>query len=560
MRVLTLVSVAGFALLLTANPALAYLPASAVRPGDRGVGRATFAGTEVSQFDVEVLDVLRSDAATVDAFLVRIGGAEIDRIGGIAAGMRGSPLTIRGELAAVLAYALPDADPHYGYAMPAEYAMALVGNPALAAAAPLRASAALAVAGREAPFARLPWGTVSQAAAPAPADLGPLEPGSMVGIQIVRGDINVTTLGTVTEIVGDRVGCLGHKYLHVGVSEYPLVRVSVGAAIPSDRTPFLMGNPVGEPIGVVVEDRMSGCVARLGGLATLAPVSVRVTPSGRAPIDYNLECVREPELFRETAASAVIACTDGLLDRVGPGSASLRTVLRCGGGHRIDRTEVGSRHTDVGGACASEVRHLLEGVFFNPHFALPPEGLDVEISEAGDLSEARVTGCEVIPAVARPGDELLVTVYLQPYRGKLESRQVRLVVPADTGCRWLRVRAHAKADDSLGGFDPWEDDPAFSSPAALCAWLSESGCQRTIAVDLVRSPVDVLLRSFLPRVSAFDDSGELATRDVPPWAAPGRAEGLEALRGTGDVLARQLEHTPWRITGEASSDLEVAEP
>jgi len=188
------------------------------------------------------------------------------------------------------------------------------------------------------------------------------------------------------------------------------------------------------------------------------------------------------------------------------------------------------------------------------------EGLDVEISEAGDLSEARVTGCEVIPAVARPGDELLVTVYLQPYRGKLESRQVRLVVPADTGCRWLRVRAHAKADDSLGGFDPWEDDPAFSSPAALCAWLSESGCQRTIAVDLVRSPVDVLLRSFLPRVSAFDDSGELATRDVPPWAAPGRAEGLEALRGTGDVLARQLEHTPWRITGEASSDLEVAEP
>lgn len=543
-----------------AEAGVAYVPVANIHPGDRGRGLATFAQTTVGEYDVEVLDVLRSDGTTADALLVRVSGSQIERAGGIAAGMSGSPIYIGGELAAALSYALPDADPHYGYATPAEYVAPLLERGAAAAGLitrPFAGPGAMAARSGQDLVGALFSSAVTQAPGPEPAGLAPIQPGSAVGIQLARGAINVTTIGTVTAVSGDRLLAFGHKYLHEGTCDYPLVRVSIGGIVPSGRVPFMLGNPVGDPVGVVTEDRAAGCVADLGRRASMAPVSVSVADERGVSRELRLDLVRTPEVFFETLASTVIAAADGVLDRVGPGSAEVGVTLACTGGYLISRSDVISSERDIGGSIAAEIRHWVREIVFNASCELTPERCDVTVKASASLARARIASCEVAPARAAPGNAVLVTVTLRPYRSPAATVQARLRVPPDAAPGLLRVRVHGKAADELGLFDPWEQEPVFDVPAAYCEWISRAGKGRSVACDLLRSPLERLLRSVRSSVPAFDESGEMGTRDVPGRESARQPSGMAALLGSGDVLARETVDTAWEVTGESYADLEV---
>lgn len=539
--------------------AAAYVRVDDIRAGDIGYGLVTLRGTEVTRYDVEVLEVLRGDGTTVDALLVRVGGSEMDRVGGIAAGMSGSPIYLRGELAAALAYAIPDADPRYGYATPAEYLVPLLeGNApptALALLGPSRREVAQPV---RAPAALVPQGmAVSQAAPETSTNPPRVVPGSAVGLQLVRGNINVTTIGTVTELSGDRVLFLGHKYLHEGPCEYPLVAMRIGAVVPSERVPTLVGTPVGPPLGTVIEDRGAGCVAILGRTPRMAPLSIAVSSEGRPPHTLRMECVRTPELLRETAASALIAAADGLLDRVGPGSARLEARIYCAGGFGITRADVVSSFRDVGGQCAAELRGILDELYSNPLYDLPVEALEVSLTARDEPAPARIRACTVTPSAARPGSEVLVTVEVGPFRAGTTTVQRSIRVPDGFSGGVLLVRAHARAAQRVGVFDPWEQPPSFASPAAYCEWIGLSGRGSSIAVDLIWSPLAELL-SPLAVVSRYDEGSELGTRDVPDREVPEAAGGLPGLLASGKVLAREIIDTEWSVSGDATATLEVS--
>jgi hypothetical protein len=529
----------------------AWLPAGDIQPGARGNGLATFHGTEVTSYAFEVVDVLAGESGAPNALLVRVSGPAVEAAGGIAQGMSGSPLYLDGRLAAVLAYSLPDADPHYGYAMPFEYCLPLLRGDATPVAAALPALSGASEVRAVAPF------TLSSSVALAQTGPPPaLEPGALAGLQIVRGAMHATTYGTVTAVAGGRALLLGHKYLHEGACEYPLVRASVGAVIPSTKAPFLEANPVGEPIGTVVEDRAAGCVAVLGRQPRTVPLSLRVVGE-RATSSLTLQCAPTPEVFEEAVASSLIASADSALDRVGPGSAALRLGLTCGGGMAIDRREVVSSERDIGGACASELRHTLRSILLNEFHSLPPEAAEVELVAAPDLAEAEVLGCEVTPHRVRPGEEVLVTVRLRPYRQAPVEQQVRLRVPEGTSNRLLQVRVHAKSGGDIGRYDAWEAVPDPGSAAAYCQYLSRSGLRCTLACDLLVSPLEMLLAG---AARGYDEGSSMDVRDVPAPSAPEGPGPLAALRLRESRLGREILTTPWVLRGEAVADLEVAGP
>ncbi|MBD3175694.1 MAG: hypothetical protein GF320_10975, partial [Armatimonadia bacterium] len=515
---------------------------------------ATFRGMEPSQYDVEILQVLRGDGSTVDALLVRVSGPEIEAAGGIAAGMSGSPIYLDGELAAVLTYAIPDADPHYGYATPAVYLEPMLGG------APMQSvwlpPVGLPVgAGPRDPLSSLLWSGIAQAAPPRPAPAD-LRPGHAIGVQLARGDIHVTTYGTVSMVRGERALVFGHKFLHEGPCEYPLVRSDMGAIIPSETVPFAMGSPVGPPIGTVVEDRGAGLVVDLARTPQLVPTVVSVTRGDGASRELSLELVSTPEIFRETAASATIAGADGVLDRVGPGSATLTLSLHTAGGYVIERRDVLSSTRDIGGQCAAEVRSVLDAVFYGPLFAYRPARARISIEGSAEIRSARILGCEVAPDRSAPGGSALVTATLRPARASAVRTQATLEIPADLEPGSYLVRVHGKATDRVGTYDPWESPPAFRLPAEYCDWLSRSGRRSAIACDLVESPMDRMLAGDLAAVG-FDDSGEMGTRDVPEGEDPPEPSPMAGLLGAGRVIERAFMETTWAVEGEAYGRLVV---
>jgi hypothetical protein len=84
-----------------------YFPLEAIRPGQKGVARTVFSGTEPQEFGVEVLGVLPGFPTPRQSIIIaRLSGPLVDRTS-VFAGMSGSPVFIDGKLVGAIAYSFP---------------------------------------------------------------------------------------------------------------------------------------------------------------------------------------------------------------------------------------------------------------------------------------------------------------------------------------------------------------------------------------------------------------------------------------------------------------------
>src|SRR5919198_2630136 len=84
-----------------------FYPLEDVRPGQKGVARTVFSGTEPQEFGVEVLGVLPGFPAPRQSVVIaRLSGSQVDRTS-VFAGMSRSPVYIDGKLVGAVAYAFP---------------------------------------------------------------------------------------------------------------------------------------------------------------------------------------------------------------------------------------------------------------------------------------------------------------------------------------------------------------------------------------------------------------------------------------------------------------------
>ncbi len=82
-----------------------YIPLDAITEGMTGYGLTVVAGDELVEFQVEVVGVITKPGVRQEFIVIRATGEAIDRSGGIAQGMSGSPVYLEGRLAGALSRA-----------------------------------------------------------------------------------------------------------------------------------------------------------------------------------------------------------------------------------------------------------------------------------------------------------------------------------------------------------------------------------------------------------------------------------------------------------------------
>jgi hypothetical protein len=330
------------AAVLAADAATITMPLSQIKPGMKGRGRSVFQGRTIEDFDVEILGVLENASAPHrSVILARLKGHGLESTG-VIAGMSGSPVYIDGKLIGAVASGFsfskdaiagitpidemlavgkpPDETPKAGVALPVviredtsqeelsgAYLKSLMTTSGQARSAqalaplelPLVLSGFSAAAFERARsffsplgFLAVQGGAGGQALpAAAPAEPG-LREGDAVGVQLIGGDLDVSAIGTVTYVDGNKVLAFGHPVYNLGSVDYAMTRANVITVMPSLESSFKLAS-TGPVIGRFNQDRTAGAAGDLGTMPRLIPLNITLLTGPGAKKDFKLKLVAD---------------------------------------------------------------------------------------------------------------------------------------------------------------------------------------------------------------------------------------------------------------------------
>ena len=443
----TLAFALSFASLALAAPDI--FPLKDVRAGQHGVGRTVFSGTKVEEFQVEVLGVLENLGPRQSIILARLSGGPLANTG-VMQGMSGSPVYIDGKLLGAVALSFPLSKEaiagirpiedmlHVNPLPPRQIAAATPRRPFVAGDARLEEIATpvsftgftAAALEHFAPQLRQmgldPRQGVSGGGA-IPDRLGDprqLEPGSMISVQLISGDMTVGADGTVTAIDGDRVYAFGHRFLDEGSTDLPFARAEVLALMPNLSSSFKI-SMAREWMGSITSDRDTAVSGLTGRQASLIPVQIRVGAN-----TYRMRLVQDRVMTPLLMQMAVFSAIDSTERSVGGQTYSVRGQLDFEGGPvRVDDVYSG----DVGVAViasagiGSPIAFALQSGFD----ALKLKSVSLDVAPVERRSQQQVVDLMAARTV-RPGEDLELTVVMSGANGQESARRVKYRVPVGT--------------------------------------------------------------------------------------------------------------------------------
>ena len=107
-------------------------------------------------------------------------------------------------------------------------------------------------------------GVISGSAQNTPPSPTDLEPGSMISLLLVRGDLNLNIDCTVTYRQGNNLYACGHQVLAAGPAQFPFAPAHVIVTVPSIASSFKVDAP-GAVVGTIQQDRFDAIYGRVGG-------------------------------------------------------------------------------------------------------------------------------------------------------------------------------------------------------------------------------------------------------------------------------------------------------
>ncbi|MCX5675840.1 MAG: hypothetical protein NTX87_12615 [Planctomycetota bacterium] len=632
-----------------------YMPVSEVQAGMTGIGKTTLEGTDIVEFQVRVMAVLKNSGPKRDLIVVRCSGAGLEE-SGVIAGMSGSPVYINGRLIGAVAYAfqwgklplagvqpiqqmlevtderpwtsrgprpIADARPGAGLLRGTDATLPesgisdrisqisnpvsqisnltseisnstsrisdsrppATGAPAWAAGGgpgfPVPASAlgpadaAGAPPGRDA-FDFLPIQTpvMLSGLSPrvlerfrqllAPYGLVPmmsggfdpdrpvkarLEPGAPLVVCMMRGDASATGMGTITEIVGDRLYGFGHAMFGFGEADYPLMTGVAKVVVPSLMRSVRIGAPVAE-VGRLAWDEQTAVFGRLSkDRAAMVPISVRITgPVKGAVRSYRYEIIRHPTLSPMLAAMAVGNSLVVQADLPRDHTVAYRVAVKPVGRPPVVRDNLAvSPGADM--YLEAQVRTVLVLAMDNPFCGVPVESIEVEAAIEAESRLAEIQEVRALRNAVRPGGTMPVEIKVRPWRADPKWMRVDVAVPADYPDGTLRATL-CGADEALRG--EMRDAPArfrAEDVDSLLAILGRSERRDQLFIRL-DAPGDGLAigRDELPNLPATMRAvlAGSARRQVSGVSQPriSRQPVPYVLQGSGDVTITVDRHAP----------------
>lgn len=432
-----------------------------IRPGMKGIGKTVFSGTKIEEFDVEILGVLTNQSPGGDEIMARISGGPLPlEQSGVLAGMSGSPIYIDGKLIGALAFTptsflkepivgitpihemLQDAERLNAPAQSASREMfawrggegkgmqfAPIDTPLVVSGLDPRAFAALEKELSAWRIAPMQGGSASKAVV-ADADTD-LQPGSAVGIQLMRGDLDFSGVGTVTYRDGDKIIAFGHPMFYAGPVDFPMTAAYVHFAVPSLYRSFKMASPLA-PVGAITQDRRTGISGKIGQTPRMIPFEVTLTPpDAAAPRTFAFEVMNYKPLAALLMKIAALNAVYSSDHAEGEFAVATRTTIQLADSSPMTtESQFNGKESPIEAILGAFLP--LDLLIDNEFEPVSVERVSLEMTIQHLPQAADIIGMRVNNEVARPGDALEASITVQPYNAEPLTLTETLTIPQET--------------------------------------------------------------------------------------------------------------------------------
>jgi hypothetical protein len=477
----------GAALLSLPARAIQTIDVSQIRRGMVGYGLTVFHGTRPEKFRVRVVGILHNAFPKQDLILIMCDDPKLKKPG-VVAGMSGSPIYFNGKLAGALAYGPVFAKDPVAMVTPIKNMLGMLKRPLRGPNNTVLArrfrfkrkdAAMLAKVGFNHPGLRaramLPasWaapstGTIRRLSLPVtvsgfdPVSLGELKKllkpygmvpvagggggtaavkrygkqrrfvaGSPIGVQFIRGDVTLTSTGTVTAVVGNKVLAFGHPFWGIGEHYVPVVGAWIHMFMASRYSSYKISTPL-NTMGSLEQDRRPAIIADSSKKAPMIPFILRVRASG------DKERVFKTEIFSNRVMSYMYMY---LLTRVllrtaasDLGDTSIKAKVRLGvkGAPSMAYTDYFSTLYGAGWGFSPMMTRgfrLINFLMRNPFRRVNIKKVEVDLDIRHKLRKAEIWGLRVSSTDVEPGSIVNLAITLKRHRGPFFKKVVAVRIP-----------------------------------------------------------------------------------------------------------------------------------
>ena len=472
-------------------------PLTDVRPGLKGVGRTVFEGDKIDEFQVEILGVLKNALAPQrDLILGRLSGGPLATTG-VVSGMSGSPVYVDGKLVGAVSRAFPLSKGAIAGITPIEEMLTVLPSPPASTArlSPNESFQIVNTAGGSPDLARVianevatpglvplpgPDGTSgpslsslllplrfggfssasvdlfaaqlrrlglepmqggviagsAQNTPPSPTDL---QPGSMISLMLVQGDLNVNIDCTVTLRQGNNLYACGHQVLAEGPAQFPFAPAHVIVTVPSISSSFKVDAP-GAIAGTIRQDRYDAIYGSVGGkMPPMIPVHVHLESTLNRKSDYNFEMIDEPFLspiLLNLATTSALGVTER---SIGPSTLNLKSKILLAGGKSVDLEDIISSEAGTVNMAGATVAAPLAMLMSSGFPDLKVQDIDLSIVSLDEKRNATIEEVWSTKSEVRPGDHIEVTALLRLPWGANIAERIPVDVPASITDKMLQL-------------------------------------------------------------------------------------------------------------------------
>lgn len=460
------------------------IPVDQIKPGMKGYGLTVFRGTVPEKFNVEVVDVVPNFLLRQNIILIQCSHPITDKAG-VIGGMSGSPIFINGKLAGALAYgwqfnkeALAGVTPigpmfditrrkQRGstvqnpfeklalFKTPRQMAEAYISetffskfasNPRsnlVPARTPLSLSGFTGESWKMVEDALSPFGMdPMQGGGSGATEEGPdtFVDGGAIGVQMIRGDLSATGIGTVTTTYNGQVLAFGHPMFNMGENHLPVTTAKIHTVIASLARSSKLGRPLRE-IGSLVQDRAAGISARTDLRASMIPVTFHIHDT-RSDFDdtYHVEVANRQWLTPRLIHSALIqfiqhACSDAT-----DLSASIHGKIKIAGRPVFTLDDHGVSRKGLAPLVGYfRPAAVVNAILTNPFEDASIESIEFDVTLDYGLSFSYLKGAYMTAANPLPGDIVNIHARLVDYGGKESVLSIPFQIPAGTQGKKIKI-------------------------------------------------------------------------------------------------------------------------